>query len=146
MPQRLEAFQGGDALTALSENCKSLSRDNSGSSGARGVRRIISSSSFSGAVSNIRSMAGILDSETSTCETTGMPEAGDGDVGLFQALPGPHSPKPVRYSPTGDSHWATDTTAGRISREVTERQFEQERLAPHSAPTNRVSGEGFYRL
>jgi len=66
-------------------------------------------------------MAGILDSETSTCETTGMPEAGDGDVGLFQALPGPHSPKPVRYSPTGDSHWATDTTAGRISREITGR-------------------------
>src|SRR5947207_7306117 len=40
------------------------------------------------------------------CELTGMPEAGDGDVGLFQALPGPHSPKPVRYSPTGDSHLA----------------------------------------
>src|SRR5437773_104509 len=63
------------------------------------------------------------------CELTGMPEAGNGDTGLFQALPGPHSPKLVRYSPTGDSHWATDTTAGQISREVTERQFEQERLA-----------------
>src|SRR5438270_7984863 len=49
----------------------------------------------------------------------GMPEAGNGDVGLFQALPGPHSPKPVRYSPTGDSHWAKDTDAGRISREIT---------------------------
>src|SRR5437773_4443757 len=55
------------------------------------------------------------------CELTGMPEAGNGDMGLFQALPGPHSPKLVRYSPTGDSHWATDTTAGRISREVMER-------------------------
>jgi len=48
---------------------------------------------------------------------TGMPEAGNGDICLFQALPGPHSPELVRYSPTGDSHWATDTTAGRISRE-----------------------------
>src|SRR5437868_12075937 len=38
---------------------------------------------------------------------------------LFQALLGPHSPKPVRYSPTGDSHWAKDTDAGRISREIT---------------------------
>ena|SRR5436190_17690766 len=30
------------------------------------------------------------------------------DIGLFQELPGPHSPKLVRYSPTGDSQWATD--------------------------------------
>src|SRR6266478_4396432 len=72
-----------------------------------------------------------------------MPEAGNGDVGLFQALPRPHSPKLVPYSPTGDSHWATDTTDGRISREVMGRDSSNKTVRVRTLPQRTRLRRGF---
>src|SRR5438105_5019691 len=66
-----------------------------------------------------------------------MPEVGSGDVGLFQALPGPHSPILVGHWPTGDSHWGHGLDR-RSNKPLNNgwREFEQDGLCPHSALTN----------